>query len=146
MPDSRPDFARDIALNATELEQAQEALAEALEAAGVAGPVRYRVRLVVEELVANLIMHGRFPGLPPRVRLAVRRRPDAVLLEIDDAAEPFDPRATPEPPPPSLEDEALGGMGLALVRKMAEIRDYRRLPGGWNRTELAFGTGPAKAG
>jgi serine/threonine-protein kinase RsbW len=140
--DSPADFARDIPLNATELEAAQDALVEALEVAGVPGPVRYRVRLVVEELVANLIMHGRFAGTPPPVRLAVRVVPDGVLLHLDDAAQPFDPRTTPDPVgPPSLEEDPLGGLGLPLVRKMADIRDYHSLPDGWNRTEVMFGRG-----
>ncbi len=139
MRDSAPDFASEVPLNATALEAVQDRLAGILESAGVPHPVRYRVRLVIEELVVNLIMHGRFARdhVPARVALSVT--PEAVLLQIDDAAEPFDPRqGGDDTAPPSLEEDTLGGLGLPLVRKMAQIRDYRRLPSGWNRTELAF--------
>jgi hypothetical protein len=46
----------------------------------------------------------------------------ASLTAVQDAIEAF------------LAGEA---RGLPLLRRMAGIRDYRRLVGGWNRTELA---------
>jgi anti-sigma regulatory factor (Ser/Thr protein kinase) len=144
--DSAPDLAAEIPLDAAALAAAQDRLAESLDLAGLPAPVRYRVRLVVEELVANLLMHGRFAGPPAPVRLALRLRADALLLDLDDAAAPFDPRTTPDPGLPDLADDRLGGLGLPLVRKMAEIRAYRRLPEGWNRTELAFALDAAAPG
>ncbi|HEV7264184.1 MAG TPA: ATP-binding protein [Falsiroseomonas sp.] len=110
-----------------------------LVARGAAEGVRYRTRLVLDELVANLVAHGRFAGPPPPVRVVVTAGEAGVLLLLDDAAEPFDPRLAPDPPgPPSLAGDRLGGLGLPLVRRMAEIRGYRRLPQGWNRTELVI--------
>jgi anti-sigma regulatory factor (Ser/Thr protein kinase) len=145
LPASTPDYASEVPLNATALEAVQDSLAGVLESAGVAGPVRYRVRLAVEELVANLIMHGRFAREHLPARITLRITPAAVLLQLDDAAEPFDPRQAPAPvSAPTLEEDALGGLGLPLVRKMAEIQDYRRLPDGWNRTELLFPRGAAE--
>lgn len=131
-------LALEVPLEPAALEQAQEELAAFLEQAGMPAPVRYRVRLVVEELVANLMMHGRFAGPPPPVRVEARCAPDEVRLAIEDAAEPFDPRLTPDPDAaPRLEDETLGGLGLPLVRRMSRILGYHRLPVRWNRTELA---------
>ncbi|WP_372619380.1 ATP-binding protein [Falsiroseomonas sp.] len=128
---------------------AREGLAPALDrieaflvARGAAEGVRYKVRLVLDELLANLMAHGRFAGPPPPIRVEVAARQATVLLLLEDAAEPFDPRLAPDPPgPPSLADDRLGGLGLPLVRRMAEIRGYRRLPEGWNRTELAISAG-----
>jgi serine/threonine-protein kinase RsbW len=107
-----------------------------MEGQGVAPAIGYRVRLVLDELLANLVMHGRFAGDPPPARLLLSIDGEAVALELEDAAEPFDPRMAPPPPPPSLEEDRVGGMGLALVRKMAEIQGYGRMDGGWNRTVI----------
>lgn len=129
----------EVPLEATALDAAQERMAAWLEGQGVPGPARYRLRLVVDELLANLMMHGRFRGPPPPARLRLSVEPGAAILVLEDAAEPFDPRSAPEPAgPPSLGDNKLGGLGLSLVRRMAEIRAYERLPEGWNRTELAI--------
>ncbi len=140
-------LARDVPLDTAAVEAAQDEIAEFLEAAGVAAAVRYRLRLIVEELLANLIMHGRFEGEPPPARLEVALAPDALLLTIEDAAAPYDPRLAPEPAgPPRLEDDTVGGLGLSLVRRMAEIRAYDRLPHGWNRTEMALSLAEADKG
>ncbi len=130
-------LALEVALDLAGLEAAQAQVDAFLEQERASDRARYKVRLVLDELVANLMAHGRFAGDPPALRIDVRAAPAGVLLGIEDAAEPFDPRATPAPSaPPSLHDDRVGGLGLALVRKMVEIRDYRRLSGGWNRTEI----------
>jgi serine/threonine-protein kinase RsbW len=128
-----------IPLERAGLEDAQERIESFLIGRGAPERVRYKVRLVLDELLANLMTHARFTGPPPPVRLEVTAGEAGVRLLLDDAAAPFDPRLAPDPPgPPSLKDDRLGGLGLPLVRRMAEIRDYRRLPEGWNRTELAI--------
>jgi anti-sigma regulatory factor (Ser/Thr protein kinase) len=134
-----PGFAREVPLDLAALATAQDSLAAWLEATGVAGPARYRVRLVIEELLANLIQHGRFAGPVLPARLLVATTAAAVEIAIEDAAAPFDPRTAPEPAgPPSLQDDRVGGLGLSLLRRMAEIRAYRRLADGWNRTEVVI--------
>lgn len=131
----------EVPLGAEGLEQAQARVEAFLACEGASDRVRYRVRLVLDELAANLSMHGRFAGPPPPFRLAVAAAPGGATLVLDDAAEPFDPRTAPEPAPASIEGEEVGGLGLALVRRMARITAYRRLPEGWNRTELVIAEG-----
>lgn len=132
----------EVPLEAEGLGQAQDRIEGFLDAQGVAGPLRYKVRLVLDELAANLGMHGRFAGPPAPLRVQVAVGGEGVSLAVEDAAAPFDPRLAPEPAgPPSLDDDRIGGLGLALVRRMARIRDYRRLPAGWNRTELLIPRG-----
>ncbi len=136
---AEPVFSVDIALDSAALDAAQDRLGAFLEGAGLPAPVQYRARLVVDELVANLMMHGRFAGEPLPARLTARPGSESLLLTLDDAAEPFDPRSAPAPEaPPSLEDDRVGGLGLALLRKMARILAYERTVDGWNRTLLAI--------
>lgn len=123
------------------LDAAQERIESWLLAHGCDAKLRYRVRLVVDELVANLGMHARFEGRAAPARVALRLAGQGVALAFEDAAAPFDPRDAAAPPRPGLDGEALGGLGLALVRKMAEITGYRRLPDGWNRLEMTIRAG-----
>lgn len=149
MPGSPAEPARlglAVPLTQAGLDRAQDELAAWLEAAQMPAPACYRIRLIVEELVANLMMHGRFAGPPAPLRLSAEAEAASVLLTLEDAAEPFDPRAAPAPQRPTLAGERLGGLGLPLVRRMAEIRDYRRLPDGWNRLELAVARDGAASG
>lgn len=126
-------------LDVAALAAAQEEIAGWLKAADASESLLYRVRLVVEELLTNLILHGRFQGPAVPARLALDFEGPSLILVIEDLAEPFDPRAAPEPAsPPSLDDDRIGGLGLSLVRKMAAIRAYGPAAGGWNRTEILF--------
>ena len=148
MPASPPEAARfglDVSLTLEAVEAAQDRLAAWLAARAVPGDAGYRLRLVLDELLANLVMHGRFAGDPPPARIDATLGATEILLAIEDAAEPFDPRAAPTPAPATLEGEKIGGLGLALVGRMAAIRAYDRLPSGRNRTLLAIplaGPGP----
>lgn len=134
-------LALDVPLGAEGLAAAQDRIEAYLEAEGASDRARYTVRLVLDELVANLMMHGRFDGPPLPVRAEVSAGGGGVSLAIEDRAAPFDPRQAAAPAPPALDDDRVGGLGLQLVRRMAEIRAYRRLPDGRNRTELAIAAG-----
>jgi len=131
----------EIAIDLAALEPAQARIEAYLAASGAPSAQQLRVRLVVEELIANLVMHGRFATVPPPpARVSVRREDALVTLYIEDAAAPFDPRGTrPVMPPQSIESMIIGGAGLTLLRRVAEIHGYMRNAAGWNRAELRVG-------
>jgi len=132
----------DFPLGTEALAAAQDRIEAYLEAEGASDRSRYVVRLVLDELVANLMMHGRFSGTPPPLRAEVVSGEAGVSLALEDAAAPFDPRLPAGPAAaPSLDDDRVGGLGLPLVRRMAGISAYRQLPDGRNRTELAIAAG-----
>jgi anti-sigma regulatory factor (Ser/Thr protein kinase) len=99
----------------------------------------YAVQLCLEELVANVVLHGR----PARdVSLAIKV--DLCLLDnglevrVDDTGCPFDPTRAMEPARAhSLDDAPVGGLGLVLVRRFARSIDYRR-ESDWNHVTLLF--------
>ena len=128
----------DIAIDLAALEPAQARIEAHLVACGAPPTQQLRVRLVVEELIANLVMHGRFPAAPsPPARVSVKREDACVTLVVEDAAAPFDPRdARPVMPPQPIESMSIGGAGLTLVRRTADIRTYGHTAAGWNRTEM----------
>jgi anti-sigma regulatory factor (Ser/Thr protein kinase) len=119
------------------LEAGQARIAAFLEQGGASARIRYKVRLVLDEMIANLQLHGQYAGTPETPRVELRWEGPCIVLCLEDSAAPFDPRSTPEPSgPPTLDDDRVGGLGLPLVRKMAEIRNYTRTADDRNRTEF----------
>lgn len=105
-------------------------------AQGVPRHAALRLRLVIEELVANLVEHAAWTNGPVPARLEVSWQDGALAAALEDAARAFDPRQAPAPPVPRLDDDRLGGQGLALVRRMTDGLRYLRIADGWNRTEF----------
>ncbi|MEV0301334.1 ATP-binding protein [Streptomyces prasinus] len=69
------------------------------------------VALVVGELAANAVRHGRTPGRDFRLRLALDTASDLVRVEVTDAAS----EKRPPPAPPTSCPEGESGRGLLLV-------------------------------
>ena len=128
----------DVPIDLGALADAQDSIETYLETEGAPTALALRVRLVVEELLVNLVMHGRFAAQPPpAARVAVAFEAGRARMTIEDAAAPFDPRGGKAPVAlRDIEAAPTGGLGLPLVRRMAEILDYGRTEPGWNRTEL----------
>ena len=92
----------------------------------------YALRLCVEELAGNVLLHGAAAAL----RVTVDGPPLRLLVEDDGPG--FDPRAVPKPVLPGSLDEAQpGGLGLLLTRHYASGLTYERV-GGWNRVQVAL--------
>ncbi|MFG2963185.1 ATP-binding protein [Streptomyces sp. NPDC048288] len=73
------------------------------------------VALVVAELAANAVRHGRVPGRDFGLRLALDTAAGLVRVEVADAASAKQPPATP----PSSAPEGESGRGLLLVDALA---------------------------
>ncbi|WP_328493196.1 ATP-binding protein [Streptomyces sp. NBC_00414] len=92
------------------------------------------VTLVVAELAANAVTHGRVKGRDFRVRLVMRSGEDVVRVEVADAL----PERRPvlrELPGPGEDDE--GGRGLLLVDALAERWGATLCTGGTYKTVWA---------
>lgn len=111
----------------------------ALEA-GVAQRTLGSATLILDELFTNCVIHGY--GDDPEGRIEVRAwiRPDAstggaagaqdthrtLVITLTDWAPLFNPLQVPEPDlDASLEDRAIGGLGLLFVRGTADSLSYR---------------------
>ncbi|MGK2855678.1 MAG: ATP-binding protein [Thermoanaerobaculia bacterium] len=87
--------------------------------------IGYTLRLVVEEIVLNLIHYSKPGQRTNEIRLYLSARADAVALAIEDDGRPFDPRSAPAAPlPANLAEAAPGGIGLHLVRTMVDELRY----------------------
>lgn len=108
----------------------QAALLAALEHFGeqrkLLPALRYRLGLVVDELVSNCIAHGTVPGQDTTIRVLVTDLENTVEIEITDAGPRFDPSTHPISRCPEKGPAAIGGMGLCLVRNLASDLVYTR--------------------
>ncbi len=87
----------------------------------------FRVNLVLEELGLNIMNHGKDENLH-EIEITLTSEADVLTIEIADDGRPFDPlNDAPQPDLESvLEDRAVGGLGLHLVRTMMDELHYRR--------------------
>lgn len=96
----------------------------------------FQVRLVVEELLMNIISYGGDGQRCPRVRLQLAQDADLLALELADDGIAFDPLQAPPPDlEAELEDRPIGGLGVHLVRQLADSVAYQRVDG-WNRLKV----------
>ncbi|MGW6137389.1 ATP-binding protein [Streptomyces sp. NPDC055140] len=78
-----------------------------------------RAELVVAELAANAVLHGRVPGRDFRLALAYAPPAQHLRIEVTDA------RGDRQPRPPAHEPTSVeaGGRGLLLVAALADTWD-----------------------
>ena len=111
-------------------------ITEALEELGVeeAWPpdLLFKLNLVIEELVLNVIDYG-YPGdgSDSDFDLTVTSNAESVTIEITDDGVAFDPVIDARAPDVSapIEDRPVGGLGIYLARKLMDEFKYRREDG-----------------
>ena len=95
----------------------------------VARGVRDDVRLIVEELASNAIEYGGADAPVGQHELSVDIAIEGELLTLrfsDDGAA-FDPTGTPSPDlEADIDERPIGGLGLHLIKQLAEQISYRR--------------------
>ncbi len=126
-----------LRLSATldDIAQLHDGLETFAEQEGWTSKLEFEVKLVVEELFTNVVNYGDCPGAP--VQIDFMSEQDRLTIEMADSGRPFDPLVdTPEPDTTSsVEDRAIGGLGVHLVLTMMDEARYRR-DGDLNRLTL----------
>ena len=123
-----------IETNRDELARIVTALEEFGEQESWAPDLFFRVNLVIEEWVLNVMDYG-FDGPSGdernQIELTLTSEPDTLTIEIVDGGKPFDPlHDAPEPDTESsIEDRPVGGLGVYMVRTMMDQTHYRREEG-----------------
>ena len=108
----------------------------------VAAEVVNSCSLVLEELFTNILKYAYADAGAHEVRFAARLTADHVVLEFADDGRAFDP-LTARPPDFGLppEQRSIGGLGIHLVRQIADGLDYERA-GGLNRLTVRIALRP----
>lgn len=88
------------------------------------------VLVVVDEVVANVLRHGRFQGRQPEVEIRLAIQEGALELQFSDNASPFDPLSVADPAlDRPVAARPSGGLGLFLVRSLTDSQRYVRQGG-----------------
>jgi anti-sigma regulatory factor (Ser/Thr protein kinase) len=125
--DYRVSLAADIAEISRLLDWVETCCGEA----GVTGDAAFKLALVLEEAVANVIHHA-FADMPPPYRIAVELAIDAdrVCALVIDNGRAFDPSIAPDANTDlPLEQRDPGGLGIRLIRRMMDRVAYHRVAG-----------------
>lgn len=90
--------------------------------AGLGKDAVYRLRLAVDELATNVVIHG-YRGADGQITVAGGIETDRVWVRIEDAAPPFDPRDGMRPPDDALPPESrrVGGLGVHLALTSVDL-------------------------
>ncbi len=117
------------------VQAALDALAALTTAHGLSKAVSWPVEVSLDEVLANVVEHA-FEGreeagtvdLELRLDLGVEP-PVCEMMVVDDGPE-FDPLAAAEPDRTlGVEERPIGGLGLALVRRLMDEVQYERRDG-----------------
>ena len=94
---------------------------------GVDPAAAYAVNLSIDELLTNTISYGYDDSERHRIDLMIRLDGNTIIVEISDDGRPFEPTGVEQPDTDaSVEDRAIGGLGIFLVREMMDSFQYRR--------------------
>ena len=87
----------------------------------------FRVNLVLEEMVLNVIDYGTEDGVN-EIEIILTLTDESLTIEIIDDGSPFDPLSdAPDPDlDATLEERRVGGLGIHLTRSMMDDMRYRR--------------------
>ena len=113
-------------------------------AAGAGPEVLLKIELVLEELLVNHVLHAYGSGEGDS-EVACFCRPGFFCLEVVDEAAPFDPLGHKSPDLTLAPgDRPIGGLGIHMVRSLADEVTYRR-EGGRNVITARFLLAPPAA-
>ena len=120
-------FAMTLQNDLAEVARAAETLAALLTHQNTAAAVEHVANLALEEILVNIIRHAYRPGEKKTIEFSAAVRDAALLLRFEDSGPPFDPTHAPEPDTnQALAERPIGGLGIHLVRKMAQSMTYVR--------------------
>jgi anti-sigma regulatory factor (Ser/Thr protein kinase) len=110
--------------NTSECNRLFEFLADSLEQLPVTREFKHDLKLVSEELLANIINHGYDSHTNAAIDIELAVNDSSVRITFTDSARAFNPlqRKTPD----VLNDLSEGGMGILLVKTLTDEQHYKR--------------------
>ena len=85
------------------------------------------LNLVLDELVSNVIKYGYEDQGPHEIHVTVEVQRDLLTVSVEDDGKPFNPIEAPLPNVDlPIEERPIGGLGMLLIRSIADDLHYRR--------------------
>ena len=106
------------------------------DANGLPDPKVFVINLALDELITNTVTHGLEDKADAEIRIRMQVDGGTLVLVMEDNGQPFDPtQETDADVTSSLEERAIGGLGLHLVKSFADRITYEFV-GGRNRLTM----------
>ena len=110
------------------LEQFTTFLHEGARQAQLADPLLHKLDLVLEELLVNICRYAYPAGELGEVAVGYAvASPKRLRVDVCDSGQPFNPLESPDPDLTlSLQERPIGGLGVHLVKQIANSVSYKR--------------------
>ena len=129
-------FLIELKAEMADLEKADHMIAEFAHAKLWSEETLFQIRLVLEEIMINVISHGSDGLNTPQISLRLGQENGIITMEIADNGKPYDPLdASPPDIASALDDRPIGGLGVYLVRQLMDDVSYCH-DKGWNKLTL----------
>lgn len=87
----------------------------------------HNLHLILDEVVINIMKYAYADDRPHVIHVHLARRGNRLTARIEDDGSPFDPTAAPQPDfDVPIEERRIGGLGIHIVRTLADLVTYRR--------------------
>ncbi len=114
----------------SELASANQTVTEFGQQHGLPDSVLHDFNLALGEILTNIISYGYTDSGEHEITVRLSIEPGAMRVDVEDDGKPFNPLEAPEVDTTSrLEERAVGGLGVHLVRKLTDGLEYRRHEG-----------------
>ncbi|MBI3756908.1 MAG: ATP-binding protein [Deltaproteobacteria bacterium] len=111
----------------SELEKVSEHLDELGARHRLSPKILHDLNLALEEIITNVISYGYTDEREHEILVRLRVEPQEVTVEVEDDGQAFNPLEVPVPDVTrSLEERAVGGLGIHLVQKLMDSLGYKR--------------------
>jgi serine/threonine-protein kinase RsbW len=112
------------------VETVNAAFAELAERHALPATVRHSINVAIDELLANVLSHGKAGRDHCSVTVEVELDHERVTVILTDDGPPFDPFGNSAPDITlSVEERPIGGLGLHLVGQLMDQVNYQRREG-----------------
>ena len=110
-----------------ELQEITETILDSCQNFGYDREFTGDVRLILEEVVVNIIKHGYDSSPEQPIDLAIEMDAGQWVMTVEDNGKPFNPLEYNNPNTgKSFDDMNIGGQGIHLVKQIADRIDYKR--------------------
>ncbi len=119
------------------LEEMRGIIEDGCKQSGVSEEITYGLKLAVDEVCTNIIMHG-YEGLEPgKIKLKFYASRKRIQITVTDSGHTFDPQHAPDPDLDShWHDRRIGGLGVHFLKHMADEIAYESEPGKNNKLTI----------
>ena len=108
----------------------REFVMEGAKAAGLSKEQLWKLELVFEEVVVNVIRYAYPTEAPNTVSVGYAANENHFVVQVKDSGKPFDPIAGDDPDLTlGIAERRIGGLGRFLTRQLASHAEYAREDG-----------------